>query len=71
VPERRDPDTLRLVPVAAPIIGVISVGVFASTGAPVPVTTTHAGTPDPFVSRPALLAAARPVIVLLAEEYNN
>ena len=31
------PDTLNDVPVAAPILGVISVGVFASTGAPVPV----------------------------------
>jgi hypothetical protein len=54
--------------VGVPSTGVINVGVLFSTGAPVPVYATHAGTPELFVKRPALSTTATPETVFAAEE---
>jgi hypothetical protein len=37
------PEAVKLVPVAAPILGVVNEGVVARTGAPVPVAVVHTG----------------------------
>lgn len=51
------------VPVAAPMFGVISVGVFASTGAPVPVYATHVGVPIPVDNSPAFATVVSPLMI--------
>jgi hypothetical protein len=60
----RSPESVRLVPVAAPMFGVTRVGVFANTSAPVPVSSemTPASSLEEVAAKALSLSAVRATV---------